>query len=129
MMASAVGAQAKLDFGNMATSFPPESLDVGSKVLLFDIFHTIQRLESRLQYQQDRLSVVEFSISNGGTSPTRSNSIASPASSFESEQRQETVTSGITPPQTPVEDYEASIHRMRRKFEFVDEEEVEIPEP
>lgn len=93
---------------------PQESSDASSRAVLFDIVRTLQRLESNIQVQHDRLSFFESSIraeSVTTASPTRSKS------SFDS-QRSQKESILTTPPLSPAGERKGSPFMVQRKFEF-----------
>lgn len=93
-----------------------ESSDASSRAVLFDIVRTLQRLESNIQAQHDRLSFFESSIraeSVTTASPTRSKS------SFDS-QRSQKESILTTPPLSPAGKRKGSPFMVQREFEFED---------
>lgn len=93
-----------------------ESSDASSRAVLFDIVRTLQRLESNIQAQHDRLSFFESSIraeSVTTASPTRSKS------SFDS-QRSQNESILTTPPLSPTGERKGSPFMVQKKFEFED---------
>lgn len=103
--------------GSMASvTAAQESSDDSSRAVLFDIVRTLQRLESNIQAQHDRLSFFESSIraeSVTTASPTRSKY------SFDS-QRSQKDSLLTTPPLSPAGERKESPFTVQGKFEFED---------
>lgn len=96
-----------------------ESSDASSRAVLFDIVRTLQRLESNIQAQHDRLDFFESSIraeSVTTASPTTSKG------SFDS-QRSQKESILTTPPLSPAGERKGSPFMVQRKFEFEFEDE------
>ncbi|EAQ91471.1 predicted protein [Chaetomium globosum CBS 148.51] len=94
--------------------------------VLGEMLETLQRLETRIDGQKDRLDAIELSIRSGGASSmaTSSSIVNSDHDSTAAEHLHE-CPSPITPPSAeqptyPASVYRASIAEMRKRFEFVD---------
>lgn len=103
-----------------SSSIAADSLDVGCKNLLFEIFCTVQRLESHVQTHHDRLSLIEVSVRAESMTTSTSTRRSGSPDSRERTYQESTLT---TPPRSPLGEFEGKIPGMRRKYEFEDNDE------
>ncbi|KAK0642881.1 hypothetical protein B0T16DRAFT_391513 [Cercophora newfieldiana] len=80
--------------------------------VLTNILRTLQRLENRFEDQTDRLATIEQSVRSGATSPAPPSSTNRPSTSLGSSYSVEQMAA----------DYQASVAKIRNRFEFVDDE-------
>ena len=117
-------------FPELIARMPVTTTTMTEARVLEEILKTLQRLETRLDGQNNRLGAIEASIwskSSGTLSSRAGGSFSLPSDrGFSSPERGQEPLSPVTPPsshhpRSPASIYKVSIAELRKRFEFVDD--------